>query len=60
MAVGVGVNMLNRAKITDTSAVHLECFQRALNVSCRPVKVYRAAKTEGGRCLIFFVCVLKK
>lgn len=27
VAVGVGVNMLNSARITDTSAVHLECFQ---------------------------------
>lgn len=27
VAVRVGVNMLNSAKITDTSAVHLECFQ---------------------------------
>lgn len=55
VVVGVGVNMLNSAKITDTSAVHLECFQWALNVSCSPGKVYRAARTEGGLCLIFFV-----
>lgn len=25
--LGSGVKMLNSAKITDTSAVHLECFQ---------------------------------
>lgn len=27
VAVGVAVNMSNSAKITHTSAVHLECFQ---------------------------------
>lgn len=55
MAVGVGVSMLNSAKITRTSAVHLERSQRALNVSCSPVKVYRAARTVFD--FLFFMCI---
>lgn len=45
---GGGVSLSNSARITDTSAVHLQCSHQAFNISLPPCKVYRAA-TAGWR-----------
>lgn len=43
LVVGGGVSLSNSARITDTSAVHLQRSHQAFNVSPPPCKVYRAA-----------------
>lgn len=53
VVVGGGVSLSNSAKITDTSAVHLQRSHQAFNVSPLPCKVYRAA-TAGWRLSLFF------
>lgn len=45
---GGGVSLSNSARITDTSAVHLQRSHQAFNISPPPCKVYRAA-TAGWR-----------